>query len=128
MLNSFYLVSFILIMNMSECSTAQTKNIEPNDSTKDLIGTVKDYSQKDNFFSKLVRLILVKDNEIQPGNTIHDADKELIKKYSGKIIRKINVKVLDVFGASVDNPTRHRPQLVTRRWKFSSYENKRMAY
>src|ERR1035437_3926134 len=101
---SFYLVTFILIMNMSECSTAQTKNIEPNDSSKNVIETVKDYSEKDNFFSRLVRKFLVQDNEIQPGSTIHDADKKIIKKYTGKIIRKINVEVLDVFGASVNNP------------------------
>jgi Surface antigen variable number repeat. len=91
-------------MNMSECSAAQTKNIEPNDSTKDVIEKVKDYSEEDNFFSRLVRKIFVQDNEIQPGNTILNADKKMIKKYTGKIIRKINVEVLDVFGASVDNP------------------------
>src|ERR1035437_6091964 len=104
MFNSFYLVTFILIMCMSECLPAQTKNIEPNDSSKNVIETVKDYSGKDNFFSRFLRMILVKDNEQRPGNTIHDADKKMIRKFTGKIIRKINVEVLDVFGASVDNP------------------------
>lgn len=94
----------ILIMCMSECLTAQKKNIEPKDSSKNVVETVKEYSEEDNFFSRLVKKVLVQDNETQPGSTIHDADKKLIKKYTGKIIRKINVKVLDVFGASVDNP------------------------
>src|ERR1035437_6647776 len=94
----------ILIICMSECLTAQKKNIEPKDSSKNVIETVKDYSEEDNFFSRLVKKVLVQDNETQPGSTVHDADKKLIKKYTGKIIRKINVKVLDVFGASVDNP------------------------
>src|ERR1035437_70929 len=95
----------ILIMSMSGLLTAQTQNIELNDSSKTVVETVKDFSEKDNFISRFLKTILVNDDVVtQHGNTIHDADKKLIRKYTGKIIRKINVEVLDVFGASVDHP------------------------
>ncbi len=65
---------------------------------------MKDYSKKDNFFSRLVKTILVEDDEQQPGSTRPGADKKIIQTFSGKVIRKINIEILDVFGGSVDNP------------------------
>ncbi|MDR3609433.1 MAG: hypothetical protein P4L27_02595 [Ignavibacteriaceae bacterium] len=90
-------------MSFSEFLSAQTISIVPVDSSKNVMESVKDYSGKDNFFSKQLKKIFVQDEQLS-GNKIQDADKKLIRKCSGKIIRKINVEVLDVFGASLYNP------------------------
>jgi hypothetical protein len=93
-----------LIFCLSECLTAQTKDTVADDTSKSVVEKVKDYSQQDNFFSKLLRSVLVKDDEPQPVNKTADPDRKSIRKYTGRIIRKINVVILDVFGASVKNP------------------------
>ena len=74
------------------------------DSSTNVVQDVKDYSKKDNFFSRLLRTFLVEDDEQQPGSTRPGAAKKTIRRFSGKVIRKIDVEILDVFGASVDNP------------------------
>ncbi len=93
-----------LMLCMSECLTAQTKTVATRDSSTNIVQDVKDYSKKDNFFSRLVKTILVEDDEQQPGSTHPGADGKLMQTFSGKVIRKINIEILDVFGASVDNP------------------------
>jgi hypothetical protein len=103
MLNSFNLATIILILSMLKSLPAFTINIQPSDSGKNVIENVKDYSEKDNFILRFVKMIFVKDEQ-QFENKIHDYDKKLISKNKGKIIRRINVKVLDVFGASLNNP------------------------
>jgi hypothetical protein len=67
---------------------------------------VKEYAKKDNFISWFLRQILVEDVDSTgvQYKTLFDHDRVIIRKSSGKIIRKINVTVLDVFGASVGNP------------------------
>ncbi|MDP4116431.1 MAG: hypothetical protein Q8903_09865 [Bacteroidota bacterium] len=87
-----------------ECTIAQAKNIGGSYSDKYTAERVKNDSTKDNIFSKLWGLIIAKDNELLPGSIIRYSDNRMIKKYAGKIIRKIDIDVLDVFGASVDNP------------------------
>jgi len=94
----------ILIFCFSENLAALTNNILPDDTSKSVVDKVKDYSQKDNFLSKFLRTIIVKDDEPQSENKTHDSDLKKIRKYTGRIIRKINIVVLDVFGASVNNP------------------------
>ncbi|MDP4192366.1 MAG: hypothetical protein Q8858_12425 [Bacteroidota bacterium] len=73
------------------------------DSSKTIVEKVKDFSGKDNFFSKLVRSFLVSEDEETKESRHRQVDK-INKKYSGRIIRKINIRVLDVFGTSVDHP------------------------
>ena len=94
----------VLTLFMSECLTAQEEELETRDSSSNIVQDVKDYSRKDNFFSRLVKVFLVEENEQQPGSTRPGADRDIIRTFSGKVIRKINVDILDVFGASVDNP------------------------
>ena len=93
----------ILIICISECLIAQDKNVEPKDTSK-VMQDIKDFSEKDNFFSRVLKIIIATDDEQQPGSIPPDPDRKLIKKFTGKFIRKINIEVLDVFGAYVNNP------------------------
>lgn len=97
--------SSILVLCMSECLTAQVRKVDTPDSSSKVVQDVKDYAKKDNFFSRLVKSILVEeDDEKQPASTPAGTTRKTLRKFSGKIIRKINVEVLDVFGGSVDDP------------------------
>jgi hypothetical protein len=96
-------IIFILIISMSVNIQAEKKKINPAD-TGSVVDDLKDYSKRDNFFSKFIKSILVEDDEVISGKTSLDPDRKIIKKYKGKIIRKIEVRILDVFGASVDKP------------------------
>ncbi|MGE5351647.1 MAG: hypothetical protein ACM3P0_06155 [Acidobacteriota bacterium] len=68
---------------------------------KDVIESVKKFSEKDNFFSRLLKHMLVAEEEDPRSRNSTGA---LYKRYSGKVIRNIDVQVLDVFGTSVDHP------------------------
>ncbi|HSD64699.1 MAG TPA: hypothetical protein VLB50_12925, partial [Ignavibacteriaceae bacterium] len=50
-------ISSILIICISECLIAQDKNVEPKDTSK-VIQEIKDFSEKDNFFSRILKIIL----------------------------------------------------------------------
>lgn len=97
------LTIFTFIICISNYLIAQEKTVEPADTSK-VVQDIKDYSEKDNFFSKILKSIIVVDDEQQSEIIPPDPDKKIIKKYTGKFIRKINVEILDVFGASVNNP------------------------
>ncbi|MGE5683337.1 MAG: hypothetical protein ACM34K_20945 [Bacillota bacterium] len=98
-------ISGILILFSSVYLIAQKKNTTPDDTSKTVIQEVKDFSEKDNYFSRLLKNIIVHDDEQQQNvNVPQDPDKNIIRKYTGKVIRKINVVNLDIFGASVNNP------------------------
>lgn len=104
-LSSVYhiLLAIILIISMSGFVIAQKKDIVPADSSEKVVQEIEDYSKKGTILSKLIRSILVQDGEL-----VHiiplDPDRKIIKQYTGKFIRTINIKVLDVFGGSVDHP------------------------
>ncbi|MBU2493046.1 MAG: hypothetical protein KJ571_10520 [Bacteroidetes bacterium] len=98
-----FLTISIFIICTSDCLIGQEKIVESKD-TSNVVQEIKDYSEKDNFFSKILKSIIVIDDEQQSGITLPDPDKKIIKKFTGKIIRKINIEILDVFGASVNNP------------------------
>ncbi|MGE5807100.1 MAG: ShlB/FhaC/HecB family hemolysin secretion/activation protein [Ignavibacteria bacterium] len=100
----YYILTFnILITFKSEFLAAKEKSIEPADTSK-TVQEVKEYAKKDNFFSWLLNLILINNEKNQSRSTLLDADREKIKKFEGKIIRKIHIEVLDVFGTSVTDP------------------------
>lgn len=82
--------------------SAQTKNPEADDTNKTVVEDIKEYSEKGTFLSKLLRDIIVKDDP--PTDKTPDRDKKTINKYQGKVIRKIEIVNLDVFGTSVDHP------------------------
>ncbi|MDP4195918.1 MAG: ShlB/FhaC/HecB family hemolysin secretion/activation protein [Bacteroidota bacterium] len=85
--------------------TAQVKSIQSNDSSKTIVQKVQDFSEKDNYFSRLLKNIIVHDDEqYQPVSAPIDPDRNLIREYTGKVIRKINIENLDIFGASVNDP------------------------
>jgi hypothetical protein len=88
---------------MTQRLAAQTQNEAAEDSSKGIVKEVEAYSEKNTFLSHLLRRIFVKDEQ-RSGSTPFDPDRKIIKKYTGKVIRKINIEILDVFGASVDNP------------------------
>lgn len=91
------ILNFLLVINnLLLCQ-------EPQQDTSGVFNKVKRFTEKDNFFSKLLRNIFVFEDES------FDTGEEVTRnynKFSGKIIRKINVNVLDVFGASVNHPNR----------------------
>lgn len=99
----FTVIVIIMILSMTVCMQAQKKKNIPAD-TGNVVENVKDYSKKDNIFSKFVKSILVVEDEALPAKKLLDPDRKIIKKYTGKIIRNIKVEILDVFGAKVDNP------------------------
>lgn len=96
--------SGILLLCMSECLTAQEEKVDISDSSGNVAQDVKDYANKDNFFSRLVKSILVDDDEQRPGNTHSVAERNHNRTFAGKVIREINIEILDVFGGSVDDP------------------------
>lgn len=100
---SIIILGFLIIC-IPEFIYAQQREIPPDDTSKTVVEQVKDFSRKDNFFSRLLKNIIVQDEEQQILSVPPDPDKKIIKKYTGKIIRKIYVENLEVFGASVDNP------------------------
>ena len=104
-LRYFYhiLPAIILTISMSGFLIAQKQSIAHADSAEKVVQEVKDYSKEGNFFSKLVRSILVQDDELVHSVPL-DPDRKIIKQWTGKFIRNINIEVLDVFGGSVDHP------------------------
>jgi hypothetical protein len=97
------LSAVMLFVSLSGILIAQKKEIAAADSGQTVVEDVKEYSKEDNIFSKIVRSILVQDAELIQGIPL-DPDRKIIKQYTGKIIRNINIEVLDVFGGSVDHP------------------------
>jgi hypothetical protein len=89
---------------MSQSLTAQVAKLEAPDSSANTVQDVKDDSTKDGFFSRLLKTIWVEDDEQQPGSMRPGAEREIIRTFSGKVIREITIEILDVFGGSVDNP------------------------
>jgi hypothetical protein len=93
----------MLIISMSGILIAQKKEKAPADSGQTMVEDIKEYSKEDNIFSKIVKSVLVHDDELSQSIPL-DPDRKIIKQYTGKIIRNINIEVLDLFGASVDHP------------------------
>ncbi|MGE5807098.1 MAG: hypothetical protein ACM34M_14995, partial [Ignavibacteria bacterium] len=95
-------LSFLTILK-PEFLAAEVKRTEPADTSKS-VQEVKEYVKKDNFFSRLLKLILVNDDRKQSRSALLEADRKKIRKFEAKIIRRIKIKVLDLFGTSVNNP------------------------
>ncbi|HYG37794.1 MAG TPA: hypothetical protein VD908_04210 [Cytophagales bacterium] len=68
-----------------------------------IIQEVKIFAEKDNIVSKLLRNFLIIERKSSPSEPQQYSD-ETFDDFEGKFIRKINIKVLDVFGASINNP------------------------
>ncbi|MCK9281644.1 MAG: hypothetical protein M0P71_13545 [Melioribacteraceae bacterium] len=101
-INLFLTIS-IFIICISDFLIAQEKIVESKDTSK-VVRDIEDKSENDNFFWHILKSIIVRDDEQQSEITLTDPDKKIIKNFTGKIIRKINIEILDVFGASVYNP------------------------
>lgn len=99
----FAIVVIVMILSMTVCIQAKKKKIAPAD-TGNVVEDIKDYSKKDNIFSKFLKSVLVVENVSKAKANAPDPDRKIIKKYTGKIIRNIEVEILDVFGGKVDNP------------------------
>lgn len=65
---------------------------------------VKKFSEKDNWFSKLVRNVLVVDEEDSVGVEYSLSNEKNYRKFKGKFIRDVRIRVLDVFGPSIGKP------------------------
>ncbi|MGE5399565.1 MAG: hypothetical protein ACM3S2_04120 [Ignavibacteriales bacterium] len=72
-----------------------------NINNAEVINSVKEFSGKDNFFSRLLKHILVAEEDDPRSRNSTGAG---YRSYSGKIIRNIDIRVLDVFGTSVTRP------------------------
>lgn len=79
--------------------TIRTKN-------EQVLKDIQQFSQKKNFFSQLIKNFLVFESKIenQSKPEAHEKSDERYESYENKIIRKIDIRVLGVFGPSVDNP------------------------
>lgn len=84
-------------------START------DTSIGIIEEVKEFSQKDNIFSKLLRNIFVEDDYDEEDIKEHE---RVQRTYINRYIRNINITVLDVFGPSIRFPDRDAKSLV----------------
>jgi hypothetical protein len=96
-------IAIMLFLSMSGILIAQEKTAAPVDSSSHVVQDVKEYSKGSNIFSKIVKLILVRDEEFSRLTPL-DPTGNTLKRYAGKTIRNINIAVLDVFGGSVDHP------------------------
>jgi len=67
---------------MSGSLAAQTRTGEPQDSSTTIVQDVKDYSKEDTFFSRLLKSVLVEDDEEQLGITRLKADRKLARSLS----------------------------------------------
>jgi|GEM_PF-513599 len=81
--------------------TIRTKN-------EQMLREIKEFSQKKNFFSQLIKNFLVfepaDDGQVMPESK--ERSDERYQNYENKIIRKIDIRVLSVFGPSVEDPDR----------------------
>lgn len=79
--------------------TIRTKN-------EQVLKDIRQFSQKKNLFSQLIKNFLVfESNEAsQAKPESQEKSDERYTSYENKIIRKIDIRVLGVFGPSVDNP------------------------
>lgn len=104
--------AFFLLTEAAGASPAKPDTIRAEDlyrdsitisslNNKDVIESVKKFSEKDNFFSRLLKHVLVAEEE-DPRS--RNATGSIYRNYTGKIIRNIDVQVLDVFGTSLDHP------------------------
>jgi hypothetical protein len=68
---------------------------------------IKEFSERKNFFSRLLKKILIfeDDKPISVAESIEQSDKKY-ETYEGKVIRKVEIKVLDAFGPSLNNMER----------------------
>lgn len=99
------LISLILLtmLSITVDMRGEAQNPEPTDSTN-VIDDLEEFSQKDNIFSKFVKLFFVAEDETSLVENTNNNDKKIIKKSTGKIIRNIKIVILDVFGGSILNP------------------------
>ncbi|MBX9852831.1 MAG: hypothetical protein K2X86_13890, partial [Cytophagaceae bacterium] len=71
-----------------------------------LLQNIKEFSEKDNFFSRILSAIVVFDDPPPSVNTkpVTQQSDKLYERYEGKVIRNIDIRVLDVFGYSLTRP------------------------
>jgi hypothetical protein len=83
---------------------------------------IKEFSERKNIFSKLLKSILVFESDrTLPIKKITAPTENSDKKYEpyeGKIIRSVNVKVLRVFGPTIQNPDRRPRGLLEKTGNF----------
>lgn len=91
----------VVLMLLAGTAAAQGEK----DTAKGIIGEVKKFSEKDNFFSKLLRNIFVTDDTDE-----QERNQDIYRQfspYSGRIIRNVEITVLDVFGPTIRRPEEH---------------------
>jgi hypothetical protein len=98
--NSCLTILFLLSLTTAHAQITGRDSI--NNKSDSIIKEVKIFASKNNFVSKLLRNFLVKEKK-----SISQTEKKFSNKsydqYEGKIIRNIDILVLDVFGASINN-------------------------
>ncbi|MGE5457798.1 MAG: hypothetical protein ACM3RX_05540 [Methanococcaceae archaeon] len=96
-----YIFLSILMCISLELYAQEKSDTLKNSGNQPLLKDIKEYAQKDNFFSRLLKNIFVFEEEENGDNERH----KVYAQYAGKIIRKINIKVLEVFGTSIKHPS-----------------------
>ncbi|MGE5496825.1 MAG: hypothetical protein ACM3Q2_02050, partial [Syntrophothermus sp.] len=82
--------------------TGSGKKEKARDTSKGIVDNVKDYTKKEGFFPRLISNFLIKDDDLAEKSR---KEGDLAnKRYSGRIIRNIDIQLLNVFGSSVDRP------------------------
>lgn len=86
----------------ADTAKADTSGTQPPKIIQDL----KEYAEKEGFFSRLVRSVMSFDENGNYNPEERGYDYRLFQRYEGRYIRNIYVRVLDVFGSSIQHPDR----------------------
>lgn len=109
MLKPFYYISILIfIVQIFNVSMVLGQNVPPQDSTqeklskKPIMDRLEDFAKKDNLISKLMRPLFVGESKASTKDTTKSIEKAF-KKYDGKLIRNVEIVVLDPFGYDIGN-------------------------
>lgn len=102
MWSSIVLVLLLIILPGS--LRGQKKSIAPEDTAKTIVQKVKDFSEEDNYFSRLLKKIIVRDDEQLTVRAPRGTSSIQVSNYAGKVVRNISITHLDILGASVNQP------------------------
>ena len=103
MLKVFLCAVLLLMKSNLVANEIDTVKTSKKDTSGTIMQNIKQFSKKDNFLSKLLHDIFTLEREDTIDRSSNYKD---FGKYSGKIIKKINVKIFDVFGESIYDTSR----------------------
>lgn len=83
---------------------------------------IKEFSQKKNIFSRLIKGVLIFEDEPPKQQEQSQGERQQTSQryevYEGKVIRDVQIKVLDVFGSTVNNPEKKAKSILEKGGNF----------